>query len=258
MTELRWAGMDVLDFATLVRVLPVNALRSPRRSVVPLVDYFRQPGTALAALGHAVEIDLTDVEVADFEHALAVRRGKGKPSYTDVMLQGRNVSVAIEAKYTEPRYKSVRKWLGETPTPNRIKVLSGWLELINGVAATSLEIDAVLELPYQLVHRSASACSSDAAYRALVYLIFGEAPGAYYVDDVAALDCLLGEPLGLGMHVVHVQAHPEPAFKALTDRWDGGERELAEGVRQALLGGSLFRFGACNALYSRPSSRTAV
>lgn len=258
MINLRWDSTAVADFDALIGAIPADVLDSPRRSVVPLIDYVRRPSSALAALGHALRLDLVEPTDLAFEHAVSAPKGRGKPSYTDLMIGCGDVSVALEAKYTEPRYESVRSWLGASPTPNRVAVLKGWLSLLDPLAQTAVGVEAVLDLPYQLVHRTASACSMAVTDRAMVYLIFGDDPGMHYAEDVAALDHLLGEPAGLAMHVLNVPLRGEPAFAALTARWDAGERKLAGAVREALLAGPLFRFGPVRALYDRPRPRAAV
>jgi hypothetical protein len=257
-TNLWWNGIVTADFESLVRAIPAEVLASPRRSVVPLVDFFRRPEWALAVVGRRAGLDLAGAAELAFEHAVSTPKGRGKASFTDLLVRCPESSVAIEAKYTEPRYESVRSWLASPPKPNRIEVFAGWLSLINPVAATPLEMESVLDLPYKLVHRTASACSTAAGHRALVYLIFGDDPGRYYAEDVAALDRALGEPTGLAIHVLSVPLASEPAFAALTDRWDAGERKLAADVREALLAGPLFRFDTIRALYDRPGPRSEV
>jgi hypothetical protein len=62
--------------------------------------------------------------------------------------------VAIEAKYTEPRYETVEQWLGTSPTLNRQAVLAGWLAHIAARSdSPPLDPSVVLGLPYQLVQR---------------------------------------------------------------------------------------------------------
>ncbi len=45
------------------------------------------------------------------------------------MINHPSVSIAIEAKRTEPEYENVNSWLNESK--NRKDVLNGWLEYIN-------------------------------------------------------------------------------------------------------------------------------
>ena len=57
-------------------------------------------------------------------------RGRGKASFTDLMITASSAAVAIEAKFTEPRGETVHKWLRDPPETNRTDVLEGWLDLI--------------------------------------------------------------------------------------------------------------------------------
>ena len=77
-----------------------------------------------------------------FEHEVPVQRGRRKSSFTDLMIFGDDVAVAIEAKFTEPRYESVGTWLGGAPTANRVDVVEGWLCAIEAAAEKSIPRDA--------------------------------------------------------------------------------------------------------------------
>lgn len=103
----------------------LSALKKRTRSTVPLLDYWRDTDECLRQFGHAAGLDLSAATELHFEHSVAVRSGRGKPSFTDLMILSPESVVAVEAKYTEPRYASVRNWLGErAPIPtNREKVL---------------------------------------------------------------------------------------------------------------------------------------
>ena len=60
----------------------------------------------LVKVNLAPESDLT----LSFEHCVNVQKGVGKPSQTDLMLFVNGTCIAVEAKYTEPRYDTVKKW----------------------------------------------------------------------------------------------------------------------------------------------------
>src|SRR5690348_8836983 len=96
----------------LIGALPTGALASPRRSTVPLLDYWRSPEARIVDLYRRVGILEPPVEARlHFEYAVPVRAGRGKPSFTDLMIVSTGAAVAIEAKFTEPRYESVGAWL---------------------------------------------------------------------------------------------------------------------------------------------------
>jgi hypothetical protein len=239
--RLRWKDCESADLAELLQCVPDDALDSPRRSVVPLLDFCRAPARAASALSGATKLSLGDEAEFIFEYPVRVQKGRGKASFTDLLIHTPTTVLAIEAKYTEPEYETVRSWLREPVETNRAAVLDGWLDLLNRVAARSLTALAVHDLPYQLIHRAASACFPEGQHRALAYLVFGEA-AAHYSTHMNSLAALLG-PTFLSLLVLSCPVTKLPAFVALERRWDGGERKLAREVRSALLAGSLFSFG---------------
>jgi len=245
MLRLRWKTCDSADLLGLLECVPDDALQSPRRSVVPLLDFCRSPARTASALGDATKLELADATDFVFEYPAPVRKGRGKPSFTDLMILTPTTALAIEAKYTEPEYETVRSWLRTPAEKNREAVLDGWLGLLGRVALRPLSASDVLDLPYQLIHRAASACFPERRHRALAYLVFGNA-AAHYAEHVGSLAALLGST-ALPLLVLSCPATELEACEALAKRWDGGERELARDVRDALLAGRLFSFGELRA-----------
>ena len=243
MLTIRWDAEEVPDFQALLARVPDATLNSPRRSVVPLLDFWRDPAASLPRFARIIGIDLSAATDLNFEHAVPVQKGQGKASYTDLMILTPDAAVAVEAKYTEPEYENVRTWLRDRAPVNRLDVLDGWLGLINRLAAAPVKREDVLDLPYQLIHRTASACHPDRATRALVYLIFGENPAAHYSQHLETLRRLIAAPHALSMMVLACPTQGLPRFEDLTAMWDAGQRELAQSVRSALAEGPLFTFG---------------
>jgi hypothetical protein len=103
------------------------------------------------------------------------------------MILGDDVAVAIEAKFTEPRYESVETWLAAARNTNRGEVLDGWIRAIEAGTETAVDREVVRELPYQLIHRTASLCCVSRRKRVVVYQVFGHSPGPYYTDDLRRL-----------------------------------------------------------------------
>jgi hypothetical protein len=252
--KLYWESAEAGDFDSILRLIPDGVLNSPRRSVVPLVDFFRVPSRGLASLEQVLQSDLTRATELRFEHAVPVQRGYGWPSYTDLLVLAPGVSVAIEVKYTEPRYPTVRKWLGAPREPNREAVLARWTSLIARGSGVELDLEELLNLPYQLIHRLASACSTSAPEKRLVYMLFGTDAFRLYVADVRALDRLLGTRAHIGVDVVSVPMTGDSRFAELTAAWDAGERQLAAEVRTALFEGPLFSFGPVIPRYTRAAT----
>lgn len=124
----------------------------------------------------------------EYPVSLPENYGKGKASMTDLMIITGNNAIAVEAKFMECKdnyYKPlVKNWLNDVPKgstneyqkkirENREKVIKGWLKYINDY--NQLREDKVLSIPYQLVHRIASACKVAKDYNIapmVVYQLF--------------------------------------------------------------------------------------
>ncbi len=154
-------------------------------------------------------------------------------SRTDLILISGDVCVAIEAKFTEPRYETVTQWL---TTDNRMKVLKGWLSLLS----PDLKKNDVYDLPYQLVHRAASACYPDAKSRHLVYQVFDvdSAKRERYLSDLRKLRNLLN-PDRMSIHLVECSIQRTPVQECLERRQDNRESNLHEHVLPGLKNGAL-------------------
>lgn len=153
------------------------------------------------------------------------------------MLISGEVCVAIEAKFTEPKYETVAQWLVKgKDIENRKKVLKGWLDLLS----PELKETDVAELPYQLIHRAASTCHPDAESRHLVYQVFdlGSAKRKMYLSDLQKLRNLL-DPDRMSIHLVECNIQRTPLQEYLERRWNEGERNLHQHVRSGLKNGDL-------------------
>ena len=86
-----------------------NDLHTITRSTVPLLAWWRAHGDR-----HAMSEQMPDDAEARFEFPVASGcaqcGGRGKDSFTDVMLSTVASVIAFEAKYTESRYPDVAKW----------------------------------------------------------------------------------------------------------------------------------------------------
>lgn len=244
MTTLRRTvhGREVHSFEELVKRLGSDAFASPRRSTVPLVDYWRFPEQRLRDCWEQLRVRRPSDTEMHFEHEVPVQRGRGKSSFTDLMILADDVAVAIEAKFTEPRYESVATWLGGTPTTNRVDVLEGWLCAIEAAAETSISRDAVREIPYQLIHRTASVCCVGRRERLVVYQVFGDSPADYYAEDLGRLAAAIGAPGRIAFVVLGCAYQSTDTYAQLTGRWDSRERDLGDDVREAMLAGPLLEF----------------
>jgi hypothetical protein len=196
------------DFRELIQAYGAWELQSPARSTVFLLAYWNRD-VALQEFGDRIGHEFRGLVKLFFEHPVSVKAGKGKPSFTDLFILSDECSIAIEAKHSEPPYPIVSEWLNldkqgnssdsmaasEIPAPtNRLAVLQGWLDAINEKLKSTLDVEGVRGLTYQLLHRTASACEGEGVFKAVVYQCFD--PTAehrkYYRRELKALRDLIG------------------------------------------------------------------
>jgi len=257
MTQLYWGKSEATGFTELLNLIPDAVLASPRRSVVPLVDFCRYPDQALKSISGVTGIHIGATANLCFEYAVSVQQGRGKPSYTDLVILTPETAIVIEAKYTEPQYETVLSWLRDPREPNRMAVLEGWLKLINRVAGRMVVVDDILDLPYQLVHRCASACHSELQQRAIIYLIFGKTVPEHYREHAKRLDVILSAPGTIPIFVLSCPVTALPQYHRVVQLWDAGQRKLSDAVRQTLAEGPAFKFGELHTSYVSPSVNVA-
>jgi len=180
---------------------------------------------------------------AHLEYQVKAPMGRGKASHTDLMLLNDSQAIAMEAKWTEPRYPEVCAW--DDKSTNRQQVLEGWLSLIRPFALPPLARDNVHHTVYQMLHRTASACSFHRS-PTLAYLQFkllpdGQLPETSLVRDLEELFRTLGSPAELRFCLVTVFMSQTEGFGAIRNL-PKGVPETAHAVKAALLNGPIFYF----------------
>lgn len=239
------------EFSALCECFTGKALQSPYRSTVPLLSLVHrhqaQWQTLLARLG------MSDVARVHFEFAVASAKPGANPSQTDAMLFAQGAVCGIEAKWTEPRYESVKTRLGRPDSDGgdpRI-TMEGWLRHLRPFARGELKSEGVGEVVYQVLHRAASVCATATAQElrpVLAYLHFHPSPlkssatTEMYVEDLQRLRRAMGEPTSFSMHVVEMPLQPLPAFAAIQNL-DKHSASSAKAVRSAICATPLFELG---------------
>jgi len=239
---LKLREKPVADFSSLVASYAPKELASPKRSTVPLLAYWAHPEARLRDLCANLGFDPSGPLEFHFEFPVPVQHGVGKASFTDLMVLSPGFAVALEAKYTEPEYETVKDWLGNPQQSNRIAVLDGWIKLIEkgtGVRLSALELGSH---PYQLVHRTASACLPPAAQRWVVYQLFSDTRLSYYQKHLSALYHLLRGQTKLAFGLLLSPPEVSAEYVRLASLWASGQRDLSGPVRNGLLSDSLFKF----------------
>lgn len=210
--------------------------RSPFRSTIPLIALFKS--NQILDLGLINPKFISELKYR-FEHPTPVIRGVGQPSYTDLMIEYTNGSIAIEAKRTERPYVKVGKWLNNSL--NRQKVLEGWVVIINNHLGLKIDISEINDLPYQLIHRVASACSLKKQHTQVVYIGFDldEKQKKYYIDCLTKFSAILDNKLDLNLICYKIEKLEEQ--KRLEEKWNQGERDLSQAIINGLMSDNLMR-----------------
>lgn len=159
-----------------------DSLHSAQTSSLPLVQFWKPSGKllnnkALKLLGQCFGTEGLEEEFGNaelfFEYPVPVGKGRGKASMTDLMIITDKHAIAVEAKWTEckePYEPTIKDWLDENQETkdNRENVLNSWIEYINRYfekqdsSIGEIDADKIADtaIPYQLLHRIASACAS--------------------------------------------------------------------------------------------------
>lgn len=243
MIEILLNRKPVHDFKELVKSFPKSQFDSPRRSTVLLLDSWRTFEPNVNYIEESLRADFSANCRIHFEYRVSPPKGKGKASFTDVMLCGNGTVAAVEAKFKDPAGDDVSKWLskGNKPT-NRKQVLEGWLSLIECATGVSLSAKEVSTLPYQLIHRTASACSISARSRHVVYQVFDPAKEGYYSGSLQDMSKSLQDSSAVSFWLMLCPFEPLEKYCGLLTKWDEGERKMSAKVAQALVSKSLARF----------------
>lgn len=226
-------------------LFPEKEFCSPTRSTLPLLSLLKDETRMLNKV--LSESHLNIASDLHLEYKVNPPIGKGKASYTDLMVRQQGDTLAIEAKWTEPRYDTIAEWRkkGERPK-NKEKVLRGWLDLIQPHTLRVLDINDFSAAVYQMVHRAASACFNSEQPH-LAYLHFTPDPSGkgatseQYQSDLEHLRLLLGNPSNFQFCMVDLEIRPTDAFERIKDL-PKGTVETATAVRNAFENGPLFDF----------------
>ncbi len=221
--EIYFKKDKIETFNEIVGKYGIDEFKSPYRSTLPLLVLFKtQQWNNFGLFENSNETSAKYI----FEFETKIKKGKGKPSCTDLMIEYQNTCIAIEAKRTEPPYEIVKNWLGDSD--NRKLVLDGWLEIIGAYINSKIDYGLVNDLPYQLIHRVASACSMNKLKTHIVYLGFdlNKTKMDYYFRNINLFSKLLKSKIAI--HLICFQLDKSDEQKRLELLWDSGERDLSE------------------------------
>lgn len=233
--ELFYKSKKFDSIDTIIEKYSLREFKSPYRSTIPLLILYRE---SLDNLFGLIDFEFEENLKYDFEFETKVLNGRGRSSCTDLMITSSDSCIAVEAKWTEPPYKSVRNWLEDSI--NKTLVLNGWIKLISNYTGISFEIEDINDLPYQLIHRIASACSKNRERTHVVYLVFdlNSRYDTYYSTKFDSLSKLLDDKVKLYLANYKIEKLPEQ--KRLENLWNvNKERNLSTNVVDGILSKSL-------------------
>jgi hypothetical protein len=224
---------------------PEEEFCSPTRSTVPLLSLLKDGNRILNTI--IDELHLNNDCDLHLEFKVYPTRGIGAASQTDLMLRGRGETLAMEAKWTEPRYDTVAVWSDTGKSPNnKEKVLRGWFDLIQPHTSRILDIHDFSAAVYQMVHRAASAYFTSEHPR-LAYLHFIPDPSGMgatseqYQSDLEDLKDLIGNPKSFSFYLIDVEIKPTSAFEQIMNL-PKASFDTAKLVRTALSDTTLYEF----------------
>jgi hypothetical protein len=240
---------SIVDIDAALPMFGIKEFASPTRSTIPMLallkhdpDLFRE---IVGKLGLTGSFDLF------LEYTVGPFGGRGKPSHTDVMVTQSGCSLAIEAKWTEPMYETVKDWLskGHGEGANRKAVLQGWLGVLqNALNCGNLDFNDFDDVVYQMIHRASSAAYAGKQSR-LAYFLFKPSPdprsatGYDILKELSKLKSCLGHPQNFPIFVVEIELGLTPVYKPI-QAMRKGQPNTAMAIQSALQASQpLFQFG---------------
>ena len=170
--DLYWGKPFENDYNDILDQFSKTKINSIETSSIPLAQYWKKTNYALDELQKGTNDNLINPKL-HFEYPVK-SAGSNRASMTDLMIFSDNVIIAIEAKYTEyvqSSYELIKKWKKNgSNEENRQNVLSHWLDILKPFA--EIKNEKIDEIPYQLLHRTASACFKNNDKAVVVYQLF--------------------------------------------------------------------------------------
>jgi hypothetical protein len=166
-----WGNPKCSDYESILDYYSGTKINSIRTSSVPLAQYWKNTGKVLGIIDKELGIGSGNADVY-FEYPTK-STPKNKSSMSDVMIITGKSKIAIEAKYTEyakSKYEAIGEWLKTSDSENRRGVLEHWISIIKPYSSVCAE--GYLDLPYQLLHRTASACFGKPESAYVIFQLF--------------------------------------------------------------------------------------
>lgn len=233
----------ILDVNQSLELYNEKEFSSPTRSTILFLSLLKDDENLFIRI--MSEIGLSGNPEVHLEYKVYPTHEKKGASQTDAMVITEKDILAIEAKWTEPRYNSVKKWLHQGRYLNRReRVIKGWLTLLEEQCSKAFNVDEFLDVPYQMVHRAASACSTDKTPK-LAYLQFlpliDNSSKSEIINDLTNLWHLLGYPDIFPFYYIEVDIETSQSYNLIKNLPKKSMSTRNE-VIASLVKGNLFYF----------------
>jgi len=172
--ELYYGKPAKYDFYEIIDQFNPNSINSIKTSTIPLLEYWKNSQVRIKLLKDRLELNSKLYKIC-YEYPTKSYKSN-KSSMTDLMILGQNEKISIEAKYTEVNEKIelINAW--NNKTENRENVLDHWIEIIKPYLSNNLSNQVfknkIATIPYQFLHRTASACFENNGKAYVIYQIF--------------------------------------------------------------------------------------
>jgi len=147
--EFFWGRPQLLPIGAVVNRYKSTEFTSPTRSTVPLLSLLKDDKPLFKSLLGSMHMP-EDSNLC-LEYTVKPPKGTGKVSCTDLMVISGGAALAIEAKWTEDRYETVKNWLQKgSGHSNRQTVIDGWLGLLQKHSILPLTPASFSDAVYQI------------------------------------------------------------------------------------------------------------
>lgn len=212
----------------LINCYSKNEFSSPFRSTIPLIELFFENTDVLQQVIHNVN----DYELI-FEKKTKIKESR-RASFSDLCFQNNTSFFCIEAKRTEPKYETVRKFIEKD---NRHEaVVNGWLRIINKKCKTNIILNDVYDKTYQMIHRFASACDvEDNIKTEMLYFCFdiNEKKKTYYFSELMKIWHISKERVPIKLVIFKIKS--TKSFINIEKKWtEEKQRNLSSEIKNAM------------------------
>ena len=179
---MAWGNPNECDFDLILDYYSGTKINSIKTSTVPLAQYWQDTEHAFEKIRSIVPFRIENASLY-FEYPTKSFK-KNKSSMSDVMILEQSYKIAIEAKYTEysrTDYESISHWYRKSETENRRAVLNHWINIIAPYSEGKFDQESAL--PYQFLHRTASACYGNPKNAVVIFQLFWDTETQHRLDS---------------------------------------------------------------------------